>query len=299
MATNETTLSIPFPPVKFEFSPTIGVLMGALAKARKAFKPIIKSETNPFFKSKYADLASVIEATKDGLSDNGLAVLQPPVFDRATGTVEIITLLAHESGEWLKSTLDMPTAKADAQGVGSAITYGRRYAYSAVLNVASEEDDDGNGAVSGQFKRAPVKEETPEEFDQRTADQQNISPEQITAIDTALKRTLKSEQEIIAALGFIGEKRIEHIKKNQFQKFLKWANSESKLKPASQIQVDTRTRAMKRLWATAAELSIPEQDVKTCAYEKFHVDSMTKLTETQIDEMTAWVRSVAAAVLES
>lgn len=147
----------PNPELRFEMSNGIGTLIGALAKARKEFKPVIKDSANPFFKSKYADLSAVIEATKEGLSANGLAVLQPPAFERSTGTVEVLTLLAHTSGEWIKSILHMPINKTDAQGVGSAITYGRRYAYSAVLNVASEEDDDGNAAVSGEFKK-PIKE---------------------------------------------------------------------------------------------------------------------------------------------
>lgn len=137
----------------FEMSASIGTLIKALANARGAFKPILKGSNNPFFKSKYADLAAVIDATKEGLSMNGLAVLQPPAFDRGSGTVEVLTLLAHSSGEWIKSVLHMPVNKTDAQGVGSAITYGRRYGYSAVLNVASEEDDDGNAAVSRDFKK--------------------------------------------------------------------------------------------------------------------------------------------------
>lgn len=285
--------------IRFEMSAEIGKIVGALAKARKAFKPIIKAEINPFFKSKYADLAAVIDATKDGLSDNGLAVIQPPAYDRLTGTVEVLTLVAHESGEWIRAILDMPTNKPDAQGVGSAITYGRRYAYSAILNVASESDDDGNAAVSKDFKDAR-KEESEESFDQRTESQQCIAQFQVSAIVEACKKSGKTEEEVAAYLGLIGHKRIEHIFKNQFQEFLKWANGKAKgngkqaaaaiLKPAD----DERTRAMKKLWATASEYSILEADVKTAAYEKFSVDSMTLLNTTQINEMTQWIRDVAA-----
>lgn len=312
MGTLETQINLPLQPMKFEMSATIGQLVEALAKARKAFKPIVKGETNPFFKSKYADLATVIDATKDGLSDNGLVVFQPPVYGR-DGAVQVVTILAHSSGEWIKSILDMPVSKTDAQGVGSAITYGRRYAYSGVLSVASEEDDDANAAVSGEYKKTARKEETEAEFDQRTADQQAIAPFQITAIDEACKRTGKTEEEVLAYLNLIGHKRIEYILKSEFQEFLKWANTKTKaseakaavakvggtIKPASQIVPDGRTKAMKRLWATAAELSIPEQDVKTCAYEKYQVDSMTKLNEAQLTEMAQWVKDVAAAVAES
>jgi hypothetical protein len=64
--------------------------------------------------------------------------------------VEIVTFLAHSSGEWIKSVLDMPVVKSDPQGVGSAITYGRRYAYSGMVSVASEADDDGNAATGNR-----------------------------------------------------------------------------------------------------------------------------------------------------
>lgn len=284
-----------FGEIKFEMSATVGALMAALAKARKAFKPVVKSCENPFFKSKYADLAEVIEATKDGLSDNGIAVLQPPAFAKTNGLVTILTIVGHASGEWIKAWLEMPVSKMDAQGVGSAITYGRRYAYSAILNVASEQDDDGNAAVSGDFKK-PHKHETNEEFDQRTEGQQSIAVFQIQAIDAACKRTGKTEAEVLAYLRLIGHKRIEHVLKSEFNEFIKWANGTKKT-TAKPVE-DSRTKAMKRLWAAAAEYSIPEGDVKKCAYEKFTVDSMTKLTEVQLEDMTSWIKEVASVATD-
>lgn len=144
--------------------------------------------------------------------------------------------------------------------------------------------------------------ETNEDFDQRTADQQNINVTQIQEIDKALKASGRTEEEIVAALGFIGEKRIEHIKKANYDKFLKWAKGRptlpAGLKPASQIESPAQ-KAMKRLFATANEYRIPEGDVKTCAYEKFAVKSMTELSVMQIDEMVKWVKDVAEAVKES
>jgi len=158
--------------LRFQMSASIGSLAAALAKAHKQFQPIIKGEVNPFFKSKYADLATVIEATKAGLSDNGIAVLQLPAFTRSEGMVEIKTILAHSSGEWIASSLELPIAKTDAQAVGSAISYGRRYSYSAILNVASEAEDDGNAAVSKEFKKPekPIAEHE-KAFEEREAKQ--------------------------------------------------------------------------------------------------------------------------------
>lgn len=292
--------------LRFEMSPNIGALVGALAKARKTFKPIIKEETNPFFKSKYADLAAVIEATKDGLSDNGLAVIQPPAFDKSTATVEILTLLAHASGEWVKATLEMPLSKQDAQGVGSAITYGRRYAYSAVLNVASESDDDANAAVSKPKAKAT---ETDAEFDQRTSEQTCIAVYQIQAIDEAIKRTGKTEEEVLAYLQLIGHKRIEHLYKDQFKDFLMWANSsQSKigqakaavekaggtLKPASQIKAPSKVPGHNwpKLWASAKDKGIPQEDVKRYYQETYGVESGTQLSPEQFAEVAVWVASL-------
>lgn len=293
----------PTPEPQLSYSPSIGSLIEALAKASLDFKPVLKNSKNPFYKSNYADLAEVIDATRNALGANGLAVLQPAIYKRESGVVEIQTILAHSSGQWMKSLLEMPMSKQDAQGIGSAITYGRRYAYSAMLNVASEEDDDGNAAVSKPFK----KEETEVQFDQRTEDQQNLKTFEITAIDEACKRTGKTEDEVVAYLGLLGEKRIEHLKRGQFKSFLQWANSKTEpkkttaaLKPASQIPApDQAQKVMKRLFATANEYQIPEGDVKTCAYERYKVDSMTKLTVPQLEDMIVWVKEVAAAVRES
>jgi len=278
--------------ITFETSATVGSLMAALAKARKAFKPVLKNQENPFFKSRYADLADVIEATKDGLSDNGLAVLQPPAYTKATATVTILTLLGHSSGEWIRACLDMPVSKTDAQGVGSAITYGRRYSYSAVLNVASEADDDGNAAVSNEFKKKG-KEESADEFDQRTEGQQSIALFQITAIDEACKRSGKTEEDVKTYLDLIGHKRIEHVLKSEFQDFLKWANSSKKAAPKGPSDAGTLA-LMKKLFATAGEYKIPEEDVKQASYEKFNVKSMKELTVSQLNEMTEWIKSIAS-----
>jgi len=136
-------------------SPEIGELTKALAAAQLDFKPVKKDTKNPFYNSKYADLSSVIAATQPGLSKNGLVVIQSPIVDPETEKAGVSTLLAHASGQWLSNELMLPatmkskdgTVRFDAQSVGSAITYARRYTYQAMIGVAGEEDDDGNRAV--------------------------------------------------------------------------------------------------------------------------------------------------------
>lgn len=127
-------------PPEAAHSPQINELVRALAAAQKEFRPIKKSAVNPFFNSKYATLDIVIDAVKDALSDNGLAVSQLPTNG------ELKTLLMHSSGQWIMSITPLHAEKRGPQGYGSALTYGRRYALSAILNVSSEEDDDGHVA---------------------------------------------------------------------------------------------------------------------------------------------------------
>lgn len=135
-------------------SEKIGELAKAIAKAQAEMKPVKRENENPFFKSKYADLASVWEAIKP-FQANGIAVTQMP-FDAGEGMIGITTQLTHESGEWMNGSLALPLSKADAQGVGSAITYARRYALGCLTGVVTEEDDDGNLAVQMPVRESPV-----------------------------------------------------------------------------------------------------------------------------------------------
>lgn len=119
----------------------------ALAKAQGEIEGAMKGQTNPHFRSKYADLGAVWDACREALSSNGLAVIQMPDYDPETKCVKVETIITHAEGFEKSSTLRVPTAKQDAQGVGSAITYGRRYALMAAVGIAPE-DDDGNAASS-------------------------------------------------------------------------------------------------------------------------------------------------------
>ena len=122
-------------------------VLTALGKAQSTFKPALKKTENIFYGSKYADLASVVDATRPSLIDNGLVILQGVTFDPSVKCVGIETMLAHTSGQWIGEVLQVPIVKNDAQGVGSAITYGRRYGWQAIVGIAADVDDDGNAAA--------------------------------------------------------------------------------------------------------------------------------------------------------
>lgn len=134
--------------VKFGFrtSPEIGEIALSLVAAQAEFGAAVKDSANPAYRSKYADLSSCIEATQKALSKHGIAVMQAPQLDGQM--VTITTRLQHKSGQWYESDLTLPAVQRerfDAQSVGSAITYGRRYSLQSILNLATA-DDDGNSA---------------------------------------------------------------------------------------------------------------------------------------------------------
>lgn len=120
-------------------------IAAALVRAQQAFAPALKTSTNPHFRSKYADLASCVEAVIDALNANGIFLMQPT--QESDNGVTVSTVFLHESGEQLSAgTLFVPAAKQDAQGYGSALTYARRYSLMSACGIAPE-DDDGNAAT--------------------------------------------------------------------------------------------------------------------------------------------------------
>jgi hypothetical protein len=148
-------------------SETLGALATALSLAQGEFDAAVKDTANPFFKSKYADLAGVVEATRPALSKHGLSIIQLPRSQ--DGCIQLETILLHKSGEFIGDTLALPVSKQDAQGYGSAMTYARRYGWMAVTGIAPE-DDDGNAAVRGKTPaavNAPAKKLSVQTEDQK------------------------------------------------------------------------------------------------------------------------------------
>lgn len=118
-------------------------LFAALAKAQAEVENATKGSVNPHFKSKYADLAEVYNTVRPTFAKHGLGLLQGPTFDGAMVSVE--TIITHSSGGFVSSVASCVPAKTDAQGIGAATTYLRRYGLAAMTGVA-QEDDDGQSA---------------------------------------------------------------------------------------------------------------------------------------------------------
>ena len=122
-------------------------LFAALAKAQAEVENATKGSVNPHFKSRYADLAEVLNTVRPVFSHYGLSILQSTSFD---GTlVHVTTTVAHAEGGWASSCASCSPARIDAQGIGAATTYLRRYSLAAMAGVA-QEDDDGNAASHQQ-----------------------------------------------------------------------------------------------------------------------------------------------------
>lgn len=142
----------------FQHSETISKIMQAMLMVQGAVDGVAKDAMNPHFKRPYASLESVVDAIRAPCQKAGLVVMQAP-GEIVDGAISITTMLAHaESGEWVRSTMQVPLSKADPQGAGSALTYGERYSLMAMFNLPPVDDDGEAAAVRGPqpLAREPV-----------------------------------------------------------------------------------------------------------------------------------------------
>lgn len=136
-----------------EQSPTVNKLFAALVAAQAEMRNPPKDSVNPHFKSKFADLATVLDTVKPVLAKHKLGVVQLPCEVAGIGP-GLSTMLVHESGEFIRGVIALRPVKPDPQGIGSAMTYARRYGLQAVLGITADDDDDGNHASKPQQQSA-------------------------------------------------------------------------------------------------------------------------------------------------
>ena len=144
-------------------SETIGKLSTALGKAQSEFPQIKRSQKVDFLtnngtriKYSYAPLSEIFDAIRKPLAENGLAISQPMTI--INGKLIVETVLSHSSGEWISGQILIESQKLDPQSIGSALTYARRYSLSALLGIASEEDDDAEGAMDRKTLKSEDKQ---------------------------------------------------------------------------------------------------------------------------------------------
>jgi hypothetical protein len=144
-----------------EQSENLSELAKALVAVQKVLKPAPKDSQNPHFKSKYADLESVMETVREPLASAGLAIVQ--TMEPHTEGVIIVTTLLHDSGQWLRGKCLLKPQRNDPQGIGSCITYGRRYGAAAIVGLHQTDDDGeaasgrGDGGKNGSTLTPPAK----------------------------------------------------------------------------------------------------------------------------------------------
>lgn len=189
----------------YEQSADIGLLAEAMSKVHGLIAPVAKKkkvQTNKY-QYTYADLASVWEAARGALSDNQLAVFQAPC-NKQSGGIAVVTTLAHASGQWMRFQTTMPCGD-NAQAVGSAITYARRYALSSLLGIATE-DDDGAAATESSKQSARRK---PQAAEQRLPEIATNKP----ALVMAFKKQGITHEQLEKFLGHS----LEHINSDEEQ----------------------------------------------------------------------------------
>lgn len=171
----------------------INEIATALAKAQVEINGALKGSTNPHFKASYADLASVWDSCHEQLNKNGIAVVQHTTI-LADGEILLVTLLVHSSGQWFRSEWPIRPVQNTPQGMGSALTYARRYSLMSMAGVAGIDDDDGNAAsvpqgmqnMPRQERRESAAKEKPKEKTAPPRAAWPPPPEVITTIPAAL-----------------------------------------------------------------------------------------------------------------
>lgn len=133
-------------------------LAAALVAAQKDMPAVEKDGTNPHFKSSFTTLGKLIATVRPVLNRHGIAVIQMPSRDDQ-GKPTLVTRLVHSSGDSTEETMPLILAKQDAQALGSALTYAKRYALAAALAIADQEDDDGNAATVAASTSPPASDQ--------------------------------------------------------------------------------------------------------------------------------------------
>lgn len=139
-------------------------LFTALAKAQGEMEAAAKDSENPFFKSRFADFASIVKASRPYLAKNGLCCIQR-ILPNGNGSIYLSSRLGHSSGQFIDSKIPIAPAKTDIQSIGSYITYLKRYTYAALVGVVTtDEDDDGEDSMERDFSK--ISEQDLEEIEQ-------------------------------------------------------------------------------------------------------------------------------------
>jgi hypothetical protein len=221
-------------------SQSIANLTASLVKAQARIEGAAKDKTNPHFRSKYADLSSVVEAIKGPITDQGLAYTQ--VLHDADASAKVETIILHSSGEWLScGVISVPVSKHDAQGYGSALTYARRYSLSAAFGVAPE-DDDGNAAAAAAPKDV-ARQVVDAKVTPTSGLREQLKPEQLKRVEKVASEAIDCMEAGETATAY---NVIEEAKLDTDEKAALWTFFDSKIRSALKAEGKARQTAKLR-----------------------------------------------------
>ncbi len=186
-------------------SDQINEIATALAKAQGQIEGAVKGKENPHFRSKYADLGAVWDACREHLAKNGISVLQP-VGRLEDGTPCTFTRLLHSSGQWVQDGgTPLLLSKQDMQGLGSALTYSRRYGLMSMVGIAPEDDDaeaaTGRGSKVTTHANGSKPFSAPAGYSEWLVDLQAVAENGTDALQSAWKQSRAECREHLTASG--------------------------------------------------------------------------------------------------
>lgn len=178
----------------------INELATALAKAQGEMLVASLDSTNPYFKSKYADFATIVRASRPALTKHGLSVTQQIIVEK-DGQTMLHTILMHASGQFIESRMRITPSKNDLQTLGSCITYLKRYAYSALVGVtAADEDDDGERAMAPARTASEKATALNTKYDPRVETAETISKDQLGELEYELAEYPDIAEQVLEGL---------------------------------------------------------------------------------------------------
>lgn len=199
-------------------SEDIKELVTALSKAQGKMRPAVFNKVNPHFKNRYADFTSCMDAAREPLCENGLSIMQ--YCETINEKLHLVTLLAHTSGQWIKSYFPLNPINMTSQAIGSAMTYGKRYSLSSMLGIVSdEEEDDDAETAEGRGKLSKTNQKKNEIQEKNYP---KISLQQATEITEILSECSPDYQDSIHSFLHKRYKNggIENLESNLYEKVL-------------------------------------------------------------------------------
>ena len=197
-------------------------LLEALAKMQGALDNAPKTSKNPYFNSRYADLATCLSALKKPMSDNGLSISQHCTFDGAI--LRCVSILGHSSGQMMISVLNVPVTKKDPQGIGMAMTYARRYAMSSIVGLA-QADDDAESSVEHNGEEKENKENSVSAAENQVEKESNgyATEKQVSLIKSMIE---KARVDINSVLKRYSVANLESLSKEQASNCIRTLNKQ-------------------------------------------------------------------------